>query len=60
LHARYRHVDDVLDENDDNAEYVVPVRWFASLDQRDAYWEKGMFASQHSACKLRQQFTLDR
>jgi hypothetical protein len=57
LHAHYRHVDDV---QDDNAEYVVPVRWIASLDQRDAYWEKGMFANQNSACKLRQQFTLDR
>ena len=25
-----------------------------------AYWEKGMFANQNSACKLRQEFTLDR
>ena len=25
-----------------------------------AYWEKGMFANQNSACKLRQEFTLQR
>jgi len=60
LHAPYQHVDDVRDVTDDNAEYVVPVRWIVSLDQQDAYWEKGMFANQNSACKLRQQFTLDR
>jgi hypothetical protein len=60
LHARYQHVDDVRDVNDDNAEYVIPVRWIDVLDQPDAYWEKGMFANENSACKLRQQFTLDR
>lgn len=60
LHARYRHVDDVSEITDDNAEYVVPVRWIAVVDQRDAYWEKGMFANQNSACKLRQLFTLER
>ena len=27
---------------------------------RDSYWEKGMFANQNSACKLRQEFTLQR
>ena len=32
----------------------------AALQQYEAYWEKGMFASQHSACKLRQEFTLGR
>lgn len=26
----------------------------------EAYWEKGMFANQNSACKLRQEFTLNR
>jgi len=60
LHAAYQHVDDVRDITDDNAEYVVPVRWIASLDQRHAYWEKGMFANQNSACRIRQQFTLER
>lgn len=45
---------------DDVAEYVVPVRWFTSRPRAGAYWEKGMFANQNSACKLRQEFTLDR
>ncbi len=26
--------------------------------ESQAFWQKGMFASQHSACKLRQEFTL--
>jgi hypothetical protein len=38
----------------------VPVRWFTSKPRTGAYWEKGMFANQNSACKLRQEFTLDR
>lgn len=46
--------------NDDLAEWVVPVEWLDARPEQDAYWEKGMFASQHSACKLRQEFTLER
>lgn len=45
---------------DDDAEWVVPVEWIDARPQSDAYWEKGMFASQHTACKLRQEFTLGR
>lgn len=60
LSAPYRHhrADEPL--TDDNAEYVVPVRWLTSVPKEGAYWEKGMFANQNSACKLRQEFTLDR
>lgn len=50
----------VAERNDDDAEWVVPVEWVDARHQSEAYWEKGMFASQHSACKLRQEFTLDR
>lgn len=46
--------------DDDMAEWVVPVEWLDARSEADAYWEKGMFASQHSACKLRQEFTLGR
>jgi hypothetical protein len=46
--------------DDDDVEWVVPVKWFDARPEEDAYWEKGMFASQHSACKLRQEFTLER
>lgn len=45
---------------DDDAEWVVPVEWLDARPESDAYWEKGMFASTHSACKLRQEFTLER
>lgn len=57
LHGTYRHGDEA---GADTAEYVVPVRWIASVPTEHAYWEKGMFANQNSACKLRQQFTLER
>lgn len=48
------------EEDDDNAEWVVPVAWLDARPERDAFWEKGMFGNQHSACKLRQEFTLER
>lgn len=60
LHASYRHGPADRPVTDDDAEYVVPVRWLDSLPVTEAYWEKGMFANQNSACKLRQEFTLDR
>jgi hypothetical protein len=47
-------------DTDDDAEWVVPVSWTHTLPEKEAYWEKGLFANQNSACKLRQEFTLDR
>ena len=41
-------------------EYVVPVSWTATRSPAQAVREKGMFANQNSACKLRNRFTLDR
>ncbi len=46
--------------HDDTAEWVVPVEWIDARPLEAGFWEKGMFASQHSACKLRQEFTLER
>jgi hypothetical protein len=60
LHDPYTHVPPEQAQTDDVAEYVVPVRWIASSPKSGAYWEKGMFANQNSACKLRQEFTLER
>jgi hypothetical protein len=60
LHAPYRHVEKGQPENDDTAEWVVPVRWSVAHPASEAYWEKGMFANQNSACRLRQEFSLDR
>ncbi|MDI1466078.1 hypothetical protein QEZ54_34395 [Catellatospora sp. KI3] len=55
LGAGYRHAVD----GPGREEFVVPVTWEHTLDQADAFWQKGMFANQNSACKLRNRFTLD-
>ncbi len=55
LEGTYRHGDD----SEDMAEYVVPVQWIKALQRSEAFWEKGLFANQNSACKLRNRFTLD-
>ncbi len=57
LESSYRHGDATV--TDDNAEYVIPVLWLESRPKEEAYREKGMFAKQLTACKLRDQFTLD-
>lgn len=47
-------------DDPDRSEYVVRVDWITTRDREDAYWEKGMFANQNSAAKLRHPFTLER
>ncbi|GGO38393.1 DUF91 domain-containing protein [Deinococcus humi] len=48
------------DEADDSlCEWVVAVEWLDVLTADQAFWEKGLFANQNSACKLRSVFTLD-
>ncbi len=54
--GQYGFPGDGLD--DDLAEWVVPVRWRETLPIEQAFWVKGMFANQNSACKLRDEFTL--
>ena len=44
----------------EKSEYVVRVKWLKTLPAEQAVWEKGMFANQNSACRLRNRFTLDR
>lgn len=41
-------------------EYIVRVKWIKTLSHSDAIKEKGMFANQNSACKLRNRFTIER
>lgn len=60
LIGRYRYGSGDEPDSDEVAEYVVPVRWFVAEPRETAYWEKGMFANENSACKLRQEFTLDK
>lgn len=44
--------------DEDLAEYVIPVDWTVAVPLSEAFWVRGMFANQNSACKLRQEFTL--
>lgn len=62
LTAAYRHgnPEQPVTDDEDVDEWVVPVRWDLTLDKADAFWQSGMFANQNSACKLRQEFTLER
>ena len=39
-------------------EYILPVEWIETLDEDSGFYKRGMFASQHSACKLREAKTL--
>jgi hypothetical protein len=42
------------------SEYLVQVEWIKTLPAEKAIWEKGMYANQNSATKLRNKFTLER
>lgn len=42
----------------DMNEYIVPVKWERTVDLSEAFWLKGLFANQNSACKLRHELTL--
>lgn len=43
----------------DMDEWIVPVEWRETRSREEAVWERGMFANQNSACKLRNRFTLE-
>ncbi|WP_145028459.1 hypothetical protein [Paenibacillus sp. Y412MC10] len=47
-------------DDPDLCEYVVIVEWLKTVPKQEAIWEKGMFANQNSACKLSNQFTIER
>jgi hypothetical protein len=55
LEGNYHHGSD----DEDTAEYVVPVEWAATRPRDEAVSERGLFANQNSACKLRNKFTID-
>ncbi len=58
LDGTYAHGADGAPEDDEQAEWVVPVAWERTLPVSQAIWKRGMFANQNSACKLRNAFTL--
>lgn len=45
----YSHLDSSAD--DDNAEYLVPVRWLHTVDRANAFTEVGLFGNQNTVCK---------
>jgi len=47
-------------ESPEKYEYFVSVDWVKTVPKEEAYWEKGLFAVQHTACRLRNRFTLER
>lgn len=47
------------DENDNVAEWAVPVQWSHTVPSGQGFWRTGMFANQNSATRLRQQFTIE-
>jgi hypothetical protein len=47
-------------DDPDLSEYLVRVDWIKTLPQDGAIWEKGMFANQNTAVRLRDPFTLER
>jgi hypothetical protein len=52
-----------MDENADDpdlCEYLVRVEWLKAVPRTEAYWEKGLFALQHTACRLTSSFTIER
>jgi hypothetical protein len=42
------------------SEYLVRVEWLKTVPREEAYWETGLFAVQHTACRLRSRFTIER
>ncbi|TFD59607.1 hypothetical protein [Cryobacterium sp. Hh38] len=56
LAGTYRHEGD---EDDDIAEWAVPVDWTHVIPRENGFWKPGMFANQNTATKLRNQFTID-
>lgn len=48
-----------LYKHDNNEpEFILPVEWIKTFDIDNGIFSRGMFASQHSACKLRDENTL--
>lgn len=48
-----------LTDDEDNLEYAVPVRWLVIRDLDQAVTERGLFASQVTVCKLRDDRTVE-
>ncbi len=47
-------------DDSDLSEYLVRVEWLRAVPRNEAFWEKGLFALQHTACRLTSSFTIER
>jgi hypothetical protein len=47
-------------EDPELTNYAVRVKWVRAVSREEAYWIKGLFAIQHTACKMRSQFTIQK
>jgi TPR repeat protein len=47
-------------DDPEKSEYLVRVNWQKTQSRETAYHEKGLFAKQHTACRLRNKFTLEK
>jgi len=47
-------------DNLDMCEHLVRVEWIKTVPRTEAYWEKGLFALQHTACRLTSSFTIEK
>ena len=47
-------------DNLELCDYVVGVDWIKTLPTDEAFWQKGMFANQNTAVRLRDTFTIER
>ena len=50
--------EDAASEDPELTEMVVPVKWLGTRPLEEAVWEKGLFASQLTACRLRDEHTI--
>ena len=39
---------------------LVRVEWIKTVSREEAFWEKGLFALQHTACKLKSDWSVKR
>ena len=56
----YTHEINDPNPDEDYQEWIVPVVWERTVDRESALREAGLFANQNSACRLRDEHTLNR
>lgn len=44
----------------EKSEYLVRIDWIKQVPKEDGHWEKGLFAVQHTSCRMRSRFTIER